>query len=240
MINKQRSLLICCLLGMLLPWWAQPASGQKRTYPVSTDGNKYVVSGFIPYNDTNDGMIFANALLWTIENVCPQFREGITEVNVSQKNFNCKLVFSSAAGSGLKNTYYCNAIFRVTDGKLIYYLSDISIESSAVVMKKVMPIEKLEPEKKSSHKETMDDFVEMESQILNKMFDFVASNKPKPVTHWDEISNGKATKGMTEDECRMAFGKPQTVSESNGETQWMYSSSFYLFFRNGRVETIIQ
>jgi len=47
-------------------------------------------------------------------------------------------------------------------------------------------------------------------------------------------------KGMTEDECRLAFGKPQTVLESNGEVQWMYSSSFYVFFKNGRVETIIK
>jgi len=45
---------------------------------------------------------------------------------------------------------------------------------------------------------------------------------------------------MTEDECLLAFGKPQTISESNGEVQWMYSSSFYLFFKNGCVETIIK
>ena len=45
---------------------------------------------------------------------------------------------------------------------------------------------------------------------------------------------------MTEDECRLAVGKPQTVLESNGEVQWMYSSSFYVFFKNGRVETIIK
>lgn len=29
---------------------------------------------------------------------------------------------------------------------------------------------------------------------------------------------------MTEDECLLAFGKPQTIQESNGEVQWMYSA----------------
>ena len=101
-------------------------------------------------------------------------------------------------------------------------------------------MEKLQPDKKASHKEIMDDFVQVESQMLNRMFDFIATHQLSPITHWNEISIGKPVKGMTEDECRLAFGKPQTVLESNGEVQWMYSSSFYVFFKNGRVETIIK
>ena len=101
-------------------------------------------------------------------------------------------------------------------------------------MKKVTPMEKLQPEKKPSHQETMDDFVQIESQMLNKLFDFVSTNQLSPITHWNEINIGKPVKGMTEDECLLAFGKPQTISESNGEVQWMYSSSFYLFSKRVR------
>ncbi|KAB4178413.1 hypothetical protein GAQ34_23190, partial [Bacteroides uniformis] len=61
-----------------------------------------------------------------------------------------------------------------------------------------------------------------------------------PITHWNEININKPVKGMTEDECLLACGKPQTIQESNGAVQWMYSSSFYLFFKNGHVETIIK
>lgn len=86
----------------------------------------------------------------------------------------------------------------------------------------------------------MDDFVQVESQVLNKMFDFIITNQLSPITHWNEININKPVKGMTEDECLLAFGKPQTIQESNGEVQWMYSSSFYLFFKNGHVETIIK
>ena len=122
----------------------------------------------------------------------------------------------------------------------VYYLSNIRIESSAVIMKKITPMEKLQPDKKASHKEIMDDFVQVESQVLNKMFDFIITNQLSPITHWNEININKPVKGMTEDECLLAFGKPQTIQESNGEVQWMYSSSFYLFFKNGHVETIIK
>ena len=225
-MTKQRFLaIIYLLIGIILPAMAQTFTEQKKTYPVSADGSKYVVSGFTSFSPASDEHIYANALLWTVENVCPKLREGITEANVPAKSFSCDLVLASQADSKQNNTYYCKAIFRVAEGKLVYYLSDVLIESSVLVMKKVTAMEKLQPEKKASHK---------------RMFDFIATHQLSPITHWNEISIGKPVKGMTEDECRLAFGKPQTVLESNGEVQWMYSSSFYVFFKNGRVETIIK
>ena len=219
-MTKQRFLaIIYLLIGIILPAMAQTFTEQKKTYPVSADGSKYVVSGFTSFSPASDEHIYANALLWTVENVCPKLREGITEANVPAKSFSCDLVLASQADSKQNNTYYCKAIFRVA---------------------KVTAMEKLQPEKKASHKEIMDDFVQVESQMLNRMFDFIATHQLSPITHWNEISIGKPVKGMTEDECRLAFGKPQTVLESNGEVQWMYSSSFYVFFKKGRVETIIK
>lgn len=239
-MTLHRFLAIICLMAGVLPAKAQTFTEQKKAYPISTDGNKYVVSGFTSFSSLNDETIYANALLWTIENVCPKLREGITETNIAAKSFSCDLTLASQAGSNQNNTYHCKAIFRVADGKLIYYLSNVLIESSVIMMKKVTPMEKLQPEKKASHKEIIDDFVQIESEVLNKMFDFIESHQLSPITHWNEISIGKPVKGMTEEECRLAFGKPQSVLESNGEVQWMYTSSFYLFFKNGRVETIIK
>lgn len=236
---KQRFLsLMCCLLTGTLSVMAQTFSEQGNTYPVNVDGNKCVVSGFTPFSNLSDEKIFANALLWAIENVCPQLRDGITEVKIPAKSFSCDLVLSSPLGSG--NIYYCKATFRVAEGKLVYLISDIKVESSVVIMKKVTPMEKLNPEKKPAHKETIEDFVKTESQMLNKLFDYVTTYQSEEVTHWNDIAISRPVKGMTQDECRMAFGKPESVSESNGETQWMYGSSFYLFFKDGRVTTIIK
>ena len=227
MITRLRLWVIVFLLGGVLPSLiAQTFTEQKNTYPLSADGSKYVVNGFIPFSPMIDESIYANALLWTIKNVCSAQRDGITEVSIPAKSFSCDLVLTSQADAKQKNTYYCTAQFQ--------------IESSVVIMKKVTPMEKLQPEKKPSHQETMDDFVQIESQMLNKLFDFVSTNQLSPITHWNEINIGKPVKGMTEDECLLAFGKPQTISESNGEVQWMYSSYFYLFFKNGCVETIIK
>ena len=39
----------------------------EKSYPVSADGNKYVVSGFTPFSSMQDENIYANALLWTVK-----------------------------------------------------------------------------------------------------------------------------------------------------------------------------
>ena len=176
-MTKRQFLVILYLLVGIIPLIAQTFTEQKKSYPVSADGNKYVVSGFTPFSDMQDENIYANALLWIVKNVCPQLREGIAEVNVPAKNFSCDLILASQADSSQKNTYYCKALFQVKDGKLVYYLSNIRIESSAVIMKKITPMEKLQPDKKASHKEIMDDFIQVESQVLNKMFDFIITNQ---------------------------------------------------------------
>lgn len=236
----QRLLVLFLVCLRMYGAGAQTFAETNAIYPVNPDGNKYVVSGFVPFETLKDETIFANALLWTVENVCPRLQEGITQVDVRAKSFTCDLILSSLAGSGMQNSYYCRAVFRVAGGKLVYYLSDVLVEAPSFVMKKITPLEKLNPGKKTSHKQTMDDFTQAESLILNKMFDFIISNKLPDITHWKEIGLRKPVEGMNEDECRLAFGKPQTVLEANGEIQWMYSSSFHLFFKNGRVCTILK
>lgn len=235
-----RILLSILFLSQIFTLTAQTFSEIGNTYPISVDGNKYVVNGFVTFDNLNDESIFANTLLWIVENVCPKQQEGITQRDIKGKSFNCDLILESMADSGLSNTYYCRATFRIADGKLVYYISDILAESPVFVMKKVTPFEKLTPEKKISHKQIMEDFVLAESSVLNKMFDFISTNQLSEITHWTEINIRKPVVGMNEDECRLAFGKPQSIIETNGEVQWMYTSSFYLFFKNGQVQTIIK
>lgn len=66
--NKTETLGNCILLGGVLPSLiAQTFTEQKNTYPLSADGSKYVVNGFIPFSPIIDESIYANALLWTIK-----------------------------------------------------------------------------------------------------------------------------------------------------------------------------
>ncbi len=240
MTFKYTAAIIFVAVGFSTAVTAQTYVEIGTTYPLSTDGNKYVVNGFISADGLTDEDIYANALLWTVENVCPKLMEGIKENSVSEKRFKCELTLASPADSPNKNLYHCQAIFQAAGGKLVYYLSDIKIESEGFVTKKVTPMEKLLPQKKETHRQTMEDFVKTESLLLNKLFDYVTTHPTTPIIHWKEISIRKPVKGMTEEECLLAFGKPQTITENNGEVQWMYSTTFHLFFENGKVNTIIK
>lgn len=239
-MTLKRITLVCSLALCVLSANAQSYTEIGDLYPLQANGDKHTVNGFVRFNGSTDENIYANALLWVIENICPQLQEGITDVNIPAKKFSCQLSLESPSETKQKNIYYADATFRVADGKLIYHVSDIQIESTSFILKKITPIEKLTPEKKASHKQMADEFVQLSSSVLNQLFDFVATNRPAPVTHWKDIAIRRPVKGMTEDECRLAFGKPQSVMDTNGEVQWMYSTSFYLFFKNGRVSTIIK
>jgi hypothetical protein len=235
------------ILSILCAWISLIALAQDysysdiaQKYPLVADNGNKVVSGFISLSGKTDKTIFANALLWTVENVSPKMREGINNINFTRLSFDYDLTLKSDVGSKSNNVYYCKVEVKVNEGKLVYYISDILVESPILLMKKVVAISKLQPEKKDSHKQTVDDFVSLESRVLNQLFDYVSTHKLQAMNHWDEIKISKATKGMNEDECRLAFGKPQAILENENETQWMYNSSFYLFFKNGVVSTFIK
>jgi hypothetical protein len=214
-------------------------SDRAQQYNLSDEGEKKVVTGFVSFSK-NDQSIFANSLLWAIENISSKERENLRDINFNTNSFSSNLILSSEDGSKQKNTYYCKLKLKVNEGRLVFHISDIMIESTVLIAKKQTRIEKLQPEKKVAHQDVIDDFVGLESKVLNSLFDYVNTYKLSTISHMDEVKMGIPVKGMNEDECRLAFGKPQVVLESNGEVQWMYSSSFYIFFRSGKVVSYIK
>ena len=219
---------------------AQMIGATGKTYPVTTDGERYVVNGFFTYDGQTDRDIFAKALLWAVDNVCTTMHDGLSSIDYEGLKFACDLRLTSVSGTGQDNLFYCKATFQVADGKLLYYVSDIVTQSAVLFMKRVTPLEKLAPEKKDSHKKLFDDFVATESALLNRVSHYVTSYPLSPVTHWDNIVNRNPEKGMTMDECKLAFGKPRLESKMGTTTQWTYTSSLKLFFQGNEVSTILR
>ncbi len=209
-------------------------------YPIEVSDNKYVVNGFVSFKEMDDEAIFAKSLIWTVENISPKMHDGITAINYNSKDFKVKIELCSIIDSGLDNTYYCNATFRIADGKLLYHLTDIMVGSSNTLFKKVTPFETLSPNKNSRHRDSMDDFTNSASLMLNNLFDCVGTYDLEQITHWSDIKIKRIVSGMNRDECRLAQGKPQSIVDSGDEEQWMYSSSYYIFFKDNVVTTIIK
>ncbi len=212
-----------------------------KTYAVTMSDKGCVVNGFNTFQGLTDEEIFANALMWTITNICPSMLEGIQEVNVPNKCFSFNLSLPLSQETKQKNSFQCNVKMQVADGRLVFLINHITVESPLLMISsKTTAFEKLQPDKKESHKNIINEFEEQESATICSIFDFVNTNKLSPITHWEEIANGKLTKGMNQDECMLAFGKPSSIYESNGEVQWMYTSFFYIFFKDGEVSSFIK
>ncbi|MCD8288878.1 MAG: hypothetical protein LUC26_03065 [Prevotella sp.] len=211
-----------------------------NVYHVTSSNDGSIVSGFHSFASASDEKIFASALLWATENISPAGREGIDDINISAKSFAADLTLSSASSKSA-NTYRCHAQLQAGDGKLLFLLSNIKVEtSSMVLLSKEIAFEKLQPEKKDAHKAIIKEFEQLGSDFINKLVNYIETKYLPAITHWDEIANGKVAVGMSEEECKLAFGKPNSVTVSGDETQWMYPGSFYIFFKDGAVSSFIK
>ena len=130
---------------------------------------------------------------------------------------------------------------KVADGKVVYQVHDILYKSSGILANEA-PIERLNPEKKESHKQMIDEFEKYASGTLNALFDAVVENTCQPVNAWSDIAIQRPVKGMNETECLMAFGKPSNVFDSGNGIQWTFKTGLLLFFDNKThtVNTIVR
>lgn len=209
-------------------------------YSLAKDNDKLVINGFVSFESMSDDEVFANSLLWTVENVCPKLFEGITDCSISERRFAIDLALQQKHGGESENIYACKAEFRAVGNRIVFHLSDIVVETKNGIIKRSTPIEKLNPEKKPAHKQILEELTKTASDFINQVVNAIFANKCSTIEHWDEIAARKVVEGMTEDECRLTLGKPQAVMETNGEKQWMYSSWLNVFFKDGKVDSIIR
>ena len=80
---------------------------------------------------------------------------------------------------------------------------------------------------------------------FSKTFSFTSPHDKYPEISdeiWSLIQDGKVRVGMTREECELAWGEPEDINSSVYGTarheQWVYSSSKYLYFEEGKLKTI--
>lgn len=213
----------------------------RKIYSVVEDDGHRMISGFQGFN-SSDEVILANAMKWAIEQFCNDQRDGLFEIQVNKKNFSFYMPLDYVVDGKTKYSFYCKGNIKVAEGKLVFMIYDIQYKANSLVpLSSTSSIDKLTPEKKPKHKEIITAFQELGSKKLNQLFDAVEENQCKEITHWKEIDIQKPVKGMNEDECLLAFGKPKNIYEdNNNRIQWSYGLNFVLIFENKILQTIIE
>lgn len=220
---------------------AQTFLESRQQYPVTESDGQRVITGFQPFS-TDDNKIMANAMKWVIEDACEKERDALFDININKKTFSYNRVVQYLSAGAVKYTFFYKVNIKIAEGKLVYTVYDIQYKGNSIIpLTSTSSINRLNPEKKAKHKEIITALQEKASEELNKMFDAITENACKPITHWNDISIQRAVKGMNEDECTLAFGKPNSVYEdNNGRLQWSYGLNFVLIFKKDKLETIIR
>lgn len=228
-------------LAAMLP---KLAAGQSYTeigeiYHLASDGNELVISGFKELGLPDETLI-ANAYIWTLENVCPQLKEGITDTDFRQTHFEFGITWEHLGADMKVHAYSAHVSLRAKDGKLVYFISKIAHSTSiGNLVNRTTPLYKYATKDTPANQIVLACAEEAASSMLNQLFDYVVDRKLLPIIHWSDIYISRPVEGMNTDECLLAFGKPLIISGTD-EVQWMYGNSFFLFFKDGIVTTILK
>ena len=204
-------------------------------FPLSMDNGKCSVSGAMDFSATklDDDAIFTNLYMWVCENMV---RENVLKILPSKKIIVCKYSIEgkTVAVTGKKNTYNLSTAFRIADKRV--YVSPTEIEVlPALPFAKKGGIEKYAALKKPADKTVIDEFNEVNNEMILTVSGFIESNTPHHINNWDNIVAKRVVEGMTMTEVKLALGNPQSEVEGNTETQWIYGLTLIIYFDDGKT-----
>lgn len=240
-IYTRTAFLFLVLISLFLPTsllaQEKMSVNENNKYLLHEQNGSFYVTCVASYPERHDKSLFCAALLWVVDNICStQFLE-VRSKDFSSKEVSFPIEFPSLTKE--KMNYYANMTFRVDQSHFIVTMSDLKAKPNNLFASMPVKLEKYRNIEKQKNKEILDDFVESESLLLNSIIDFI-NNKHVNTEFWDAISIGKLEKGMNEDECKCAVGKPSNIHVNGDEVQWIVGMSTYLFFNNGVLTNIIK
>lgn len=203
-------------------------------FPLTTENGKCIVVGAMDFTktDLDDDAIFTNLYSWLTKNIG---RDNLLTISPTKKIISCKYSVEGKNAmpvTGKKNVYYFSTAFRVADKRMYVKQTELEVTLAMTLGKKNVGIEKYAALKKPADKNVIDEFNNLNNEILESLMDFVSTNVPEQVTNWDYIVSRRVVEEMTKTEVELALGTPQSIVEGNEETQWMYGLSLIVYFDN--------
>ena len=191
--------------------------------------NKRIVSSSASFQK-NEDEIFANALLWAV-NEGPGRKEEILDCDFVKRQLT--MVYNLKKED--KIAYTCRMTLSVAHGELMFLINDIKIQGGLNVF---LSFDKLKPEKKVKHQDIINEFKSLNNQKLQELFSYISDHSPK-ITNWKNVCLGKIDRGMSSDEVLLVYGKPVSIQSNGDNEQYMFSTFVYVFLENGIVKSFV-
>ncbi len=218
--------------------YPESVDGIKVFYPSLDENGKLSVSDIIDIPDNTQTGIFTKALVYIYDNYDPE-TEVIESIDYDSRRFIIARKMKQGS-SGKTTSYEYISAFQIADGLMSFISYDIRAEyREKGILPRKLDIEKLKPQENPRHKELVEEFSFLNAKFLKEMTDFISSSDSEKVTHWDEIKNNQAVKGMNKTEVKLALGRPYSERDMGKRTKWMYDNNSVIIFTNGIVTTVI-
>lgn len=212
------------------------AAHAEQTYTLELKDGRYICTGAADC-DKDDKAVFGGAVLWALEQAgaADKAKSAIVDYDAGK----LMLTVRPAVPAG-DYSYTFSLTMRAKDGRLLFLIEKIRCVPKGVLGGlSAISFDKVNLEKKPQQKEYIDRFGEMCDDYVKQMVSEVMK-KDMNLTHWEAIVKGLVVKGMTENECLMAVGKPATVTENTQRVQWTYGSGMIVVFEQGSVTAVVK
>lgn len=200
------------------------------SFDVSVVEKRRIVTGTQDFQKSDD-VIFANALLWAV-NEGPGRKEEIVDCDFVKRQFS--MVYHLQREG--EEAYTCRLGVKVAQGKLVFLVSEVKVQGG--LLSSFVSFDRLNPEKKAKHQDIINDFQALNNQKLLSLFSFVGDYSPK-ITNWKNVCMNRIDRGMSADEVRLIYGKPINIQSDGTKVQYMYSSFVYVFMENDTVASFV-
>lgn len=218
--------------------YPETVDGVKVYYPAPDEDGKLSVSDLIDIEGKSKTAIFTNALVYIYDNFDSE-NEVIESIDYESKRFIIARKLKQGSGKNTTAYEYISA-FQIADGILSFVSYNIRAEyREKGILPRKLDIEKLKPQENARHRELVEEFSFLNSKILKEMSDYISSTTPESITHWDDIKEGNAVKGMNKTEVKLALGCPYSERVSGKRTKWMYDNNSVVIFTDGIVTAVM-
>ena len=217
------------LLSLLLSTLLTPVIAQ-ASYDITIVDKKREVRGAKSFQK-DDNEIFANAFLWAVEEGPGQKTE-IIDYDFTKRQL--AMVYNLKKDE--KTVYTCRFELKVAQGQLVFAVSEVKMVGG--LLGAFSSFNKLDPEKKPKHRDILNEFQRLNNQKLEELFTYIEEYQPK-ITNWKNVCTGRIDKGMSVDEIKLIYGKPESEQNDGSKTQYRFSTFIYVFVENGVVTSFI-
>lgn len=224
-------------LTLLLLCACAAASAQGGCTLEKVDG-KYVCQGSVGCGKS-DRAIFCGMALWTLDQAVDANAKSAA-ARADAASLQVSVRPSVQVEDDAVQSYSFNLTLSARNGSLHYAIEKIRCTPKGFFGGiTAVSLDKINTEKKPKQKALIDKFATLCGPYVQAMTADIKS-RSADVRHWDAITQGQVVKGMTESECVLAAGKPDTVTKNPQRVQWQYESGLLVVFENGRVTAAVK